>query len=775
MDGAAKILVVDDEPQVLLALEDVLGEEHMLLTARSGELALDIVRGNQDIAVVLTDQRMPHMRGEELLARIGTDSPIQRILVTGYADLSAVVSAVNEGRIFAYVTKPWDDDDLRFKVHSAIDHYRLAIELRQERQLLHDLMNNAVDGIAFRSHQRRFQRVNRVYADLLGANAPEDLIGRTLEQVLHSSGEVLAWREQDQGVLDSGTPIIDGVRNYGKHDVCWISETIAPITDAHGRRAGLVNIARDVSSRLSMEAALRDSEQRYREQSTLLNSILNSMDQGIVVANSSGALVFSNRRAKQMLGGAPEGHTVDGWTTAFGLNEPTSMTPLIAEQDPLANAVRGRPMAATEVVLRVAGQDDRLLSVSATCLTDEARGSPGGVALLTDVTVQRRLERQVLMSQKLEAVGRLAGGIAHDFANFLAIIQNYAHLIKDALDDDSPVQKDLSEVLDATQRATRLSRKLLTFGLPQLTEPRPTAINELIEELEKLLRPAMGTDIQLVLELSPKLELVKVDEGQLEQVIMNLAFNARDAVSGRGQLTIATFPIASSDRDPHGGVKLVISDTGYGMTPETQRRAFEPFFTTKELGTGTGLGLATVYGIVKQCGGRIDLESTVGIGTTFTISLPGAVAAQPERSDGAPGATPRRGQRVLILEADTSLREATARLLRNQGYDVLIALDPDHAKRLCSSSEPPVDLILSDVLLPEMSGPALVKELTALQPNLRVLFMAAYVGQSNIADELRKSGVPVVEKPIEPHELAEKLSQVLDRSMVPFQVRNAAG
>lgn len=760
MSAAAKVLLVDDEPQVLVALEDVLGEEHTILTAQSADRALDVVRRHQDIAVILTDQRMPKMRGDELLAKLGVESPMQRILVTGYADISAVVGAINEGRIFAYVTKPWDNDDLRTKVSSAIDRYHLALELRQERQLLHDLMNNAIDGIAFRSSERRYQRVNRVYADLLGASSPSDLIGKTLEEVLPQSAAVETWQEQDRGVLDSGTPMVDDVRSYGTQEQRWVSETIAPITDPHGRSAGLLNIARDVTSRLSMEAALRDSERRYREQSALLNSILDSMDQGIVVADSRGKLVFFNRSAEHMLGSSAEGHTVSGWTAAFGLNEPGSALPLSSERDPLASAVRGVPISPTEVVLRVPGQEDRLLSLSATCLTDGANVSAGGVALLSDVTTQRRLEQQVLQSQKLDAVGQLAGGIAHDFANFLAIIQNYTYLIKDSLDENAPVQSDLTEVLDATQRATRLSRKLLTFSRPQLIEPKPTSINSLVRELERLLRPAMGGRIKLGIQLSEDVPLVKADEGQLEQVIMNLALNARDAIVDGGRLEIATHPIAPSDSNPRGGVKLVISDTGQGMTPETQRRVFEPFFTTKSLGRGTGLGLATVYGIVKQCGGKIELESQVGVGTTFTISLPAAEPATRDPTATSGKVAPRVERRILLVEDDTALRDATARLLRNQGYHVVVARDPAHAKQLCAAPECPVDLVLSDVMMPEMSGPALAKELVKAHPTLRVLFMSAYVGQSSIADDLLSSGIPIVEKPFEPSDLSEKLEQV---------------
>jgi CheY-like chemotaxis protein len=269
----------------------------------------------------------------------------------------------------------------------------------------------------------------------------------------------------------------------------------------------------------------------------------------------------------------------------------------------------------------------------------------------------------------------------------------------------------------------------------------------------------MGGRIKLGIHLSQDLKLVKADEGQLEQVIMNLALNARDAISDDGRLDIATHAIAPSDAHPRGGVELVISDTGHGMSPETQRRVFEPFFTTKSLGKGTGLGLATVYGIVKQCGGKIELTSKVGIGTKFTIHLP-AAQEQPEPSTASGNVSPRLGRRILLVEDDTALRDATARLLQNQGYDVLVARSPAHAKQLCDSGECPVDLVLSDVMMPEMSGPALAKELVAAHPTLRVLFMSAYVGQSTIADDLLNSGVPIVEKPFEPSELSDKLEQV---------------
>jgi PAS domain S-box-containing protein len=761
MTALAKILLVDDEPQVLVALQDVLEDEYTVLKSDSAEQALRMIRDVEDIAVLLTDQRMPGMTGDDLLSKLGVECAAQRILVTGYADLSAVVRAINEGRVFAYITKPWDTRDLRSKVGSAVDHYRVSRKLEHERRLLQDLMNNAPDGIAIRGAERRFQRVNPAFVDLVGARSPGQLVGRRLEEVLTSKNAAM-WCDEDERVLATGEPLVDAIRVYGStSEPRWISETVAPIRGSRGEAIGLVNIARDVSDRVRAEQALRAEEQRFREQSTLLNSILDSMGDGVVVADTVGRLQFFNRKAEQMLGGPSDGRCLEDWASAFGLRMAGTHAVPTRLEDPLARAIAGEPNPVVDLVLKRPNHPDVLISAKASSLRTSEGTPAGAVALLRDVT----LHHQLMQSQKLEALGQLAGGIAHDFNNVLAAIQSYAHLAQLSVESDHACVEDLGEIVKATQRASRLTRQLLVFGRRRVVEPTPTALNDVVLELEDMLHRLIGEHIVLTTELAPEVGEVHVDEGQLEQLIMNLVLNARDAMATGGELKISTriaTPVgADAAVAAAPAVLLVISDTGTGMSDDIKSRVFEPFFTTKGPGQGTGLGLATVYGIVRECQGSIHVDTRLGKGTTFSITIP--AAGLPARIHGVSSAPPLRrsetARTILLVEDDVALRAATARLLESRGFKVVVAGDALHAKELCASVA--IDLVLTDVVMPQLSGPSLANELQEVQTGLRVLFMSGYaetkVGDAALLDET----AVVLEKPFSPDQLMLSIRSVL--------------
>ncbi len=758
---APKILVVDDEPQVLVALGDVLSDSYQVLSASSGTDALRVMEEQDDIAVLLTDQRMPGMTGCEMMMQLPPTCRTQRILITGFADVGAVVRAINEGKVFAYVTKPWDSDDLRAKVATAADHYTLTKRLQHEQQLLHDLMNNTPDGVAFRDAQHRFQRVNRAFARLLGESDPQLLVGKVLADFVDRHSEVTRWMTEDQAVLDAGEPLVDVIRDYGDpNSPLWVSETVAPIRGDGGRPVGLVNIARDVSPRLRMERELRENEKRLVEKTRLLDSVFRSMDDGVVVADAKGQLVFFNRRAEILLGSGPDGHSVDDWAQAFGVSA-VGAEELPPDRDPIRHALDGRRSPTTELVMRRPEQPDIVLSVRATPLVGEGGRPDGAVALLRDVTLRRQLEQQLLQSQKLEALGQLAGGIAHDFGNLLAVVQNYAQLIRKGLQADHPVQPDISEIVEATQRAARLTRQLLVFGRRRLIEPGATTVNPVIVRLEKMLSGVIGRHIQLTTELDPAVLPVHIDEGQLEQLVMNLVLNARDAMPKGGRLTITTRQESRDGRRGASGYAvLIIEDTGAGMSPETKARIFEPFFTTKGPEKGTGLGLATVYGIVRQAGGSILVDSTPGDGTKFTISLPSLAAVETAARPATRQAPLARGT-ILLVEDDVALRALTARALEAQGFNVLIANDQEHARELCKRAMPRVDVVLTDVVLADGNGPSLTRQLKQIDAHLRVVFMSGDTALSAL-DLDAAGGTGILRKPFTPEQLAQRIRGALN-------------
>ena len=391
-----------------------------------------------------------------------------------------------------------------------------------------------------------------------------------------------------------------------------------------------------------------------------------------------------------------------------------------------------------------------------------------------DVTDHRVLEEQYRQAQKMEAIGQLAGGVAHDFNNLLTAIQGYCSLLGDSLtaqNVDATDLADLTEIRHAAERATSLTRQLLAFSRQQLLEPRVLDLGDSLTSIAPMLQRLIGEHIDIVVRANGEPGppgLIKADPGQMEQVILNLAVNARDAMPDGGTLTleVATAQLDESSArhlgvsDPGPYVMLAVTDTGVGMTAATQARIFEPFFTTKETGKGTGLGLATVYGIVKQSGGYIWVSSEVGRGSRFTVCLPRVndeadVVRVPTASASLHGS-----EHVLVVEDQEPVREVARRTLERLGYTVLIASTPQEALDIAGSSAP-IDLVISDMVLPKMSGIALTRQLLARRPTLRVLFMSGYTEESLVQPDALGPGTPFLQKPFSPEDLARRVREVL--------------
>jgi nitrogen-specific signal transduction histidine kinase/CheY-like chemotaxis protein len=390
------------------------------------------------------------------------------------------------------------------------------------------------------------------------------------------------------------------------------------------------------------------------------------------------------------------------------------------------------------------------------------------LSVTRDVTQHRRLEEQLVQSQKMEAVGRLAGGIAHDFNNLLTGILGYSDILRDGLADDDPLRADADEVKKAAERAASLTRQLLAFSRRQVLQPRVIDLNTIVEEMERMLRPLIGEDVELVTACSAEIGRVEADPGQIEQVIANLVVNARDAMPNGGRLVIAT---ADSDVDeeharahvaemtPGPYVLLSVTDSGVGIEPETLGHLFEPFFTTKDVGKGTGLGLATVYGIVKQSGGYIWVYSEPGRGTSFQIYLPRVEHDIEALADsGAPPAE-EGNETVLVVEDERLVRDLISEELSRRGYEVLAAANGVDALHLARGHDGRIDVVVSDVVMPEMGGPELTRELTALLPGIRVVYMSGY-SELAVTDEI--GPWPLLQKPFNARSLAGKIREVLD-------------
>ncbi|MHB8421025.1 MAG: hybrid sensor histidine kinase/response regulator [Myxococcales bacterium] len=403
---------------------------------------------------------------------------------------------------------------------------------------------------------------------------------------------------------------------------------------------------------------------------------------------------------------------------------------------------------------------------------------PEGVFILSlDITDRKRAEEklahteeQLRHAQKMEAVGRLAGGVAHDFNNLLSVVLTYSEMLMRRLSQDDPMRDDLAEIRKAGERATELTRQLLAFSRQQVLDPKVLDLNDVIGQTDRMLRRLMGEDIDLETRPGPNLGRIKADPGQLGQILMNLAVNARDAMPDGGKLTVETsnveldeaYALGHVDLRPGAYVMLAVSDTGSGMDRATQARIFEPFFTTKEQGKGTGLGLSTVFGIVKQSGGNIWVYSEPGRGTTFKIYFPRTgEAPRPSAASESEFATFSGSETILLVEDDEQVRTLARTLLKRFGYRVLEARTPGEALSASERHAETIHLLLTDVVMPEMSGPELARRLTALRPSLKALCMSGYAGEAVLRHGLIDAGLPFLQKPITPETLGRKLREVL--------------
>lgn len=420
---------------------------------------------------------------------------------------------------------------------------------------------------------------------------------------------------------------------------------------------------------------------------------------------------------------------------------------------------------------RIIRKDGTIRWVEVLASSIEYNGQPAIQVVNMDITEQKRLQQQFIQSQKMEAVGRLAGGVAHDFNNLLTVIKGYAEIMGNSIRPQDPLRQELEQILKAANQASALTAQLLAFSRKQILQPEILDLNAIILNMSSMLRRLIGEDIDLVAQTQPDLELIHADPGQMQQVLLNLAVNARDAMPHGGRLTIETANV-EFDEDyvrvhpqakPGPYVMLAVSDTGLGMDPATQAHLFEPFFTTKEKGKGTGLGLPTVYGIVKQSGGFIWVYSEVGRGTTFKIYFPRVEGKRPEiKAEDKKESLFWGTETVLVVEDEASVRALTSRILRGHGYHVLHAANGIEALEIAQKYEGAIHLLITDVVMPGMGGKALVSQLKTIRPETKVLYVSGYTDNAIVHHGILDSGVAFLQKPFTVDGLVRKARAVMD-------------
>jgi PAS domain S-box-containing protein len=536
-----------------------------------------------------------------------------------------------------------------------------------------------------------------------------------------------------------------------------ISLTISPILNLVGRPIGVSNIARDISASKQAQAALVASQELYRLITEHTSDLISLID-------DAGRYMYASPSYHAMLGYEPE--ALIG-IAALELLHPDDRAILIQQWRRLLSTGR------IQAICRIRDVNGEWFWIDSSGSASERQGRRVFVIVSRDITERRRLEAQFLQSQKMESIGRLAGGIAHDFNNLLTAITGYTGLALDSLPSEHLAHADLLEIQRAANRAAALTNQLLSFARKRVIAPSIFSLNELIRDMESLLRRLIGEEIVLIIQSDTLLGPIRADPGQIEQVLVNLVINARDAMPGGGELTIATSDarIDAAYARQHAGATagayalLSVSDTGVGMSLEVQTHIFEPFYTTKDHSKGTGLGLATCYGIVKQHGGYIWFSSEVGQGTTFSVYLPrvdGPTELLPHRSKPAHMPLLRGKETVLLVEDEPTLRALTARILRDLGYQVLEASHGAQALELALAQTRPLHLLLTDIVMPGMRGNLLAERLVDRLPSLKVLFMSGYAGNALDVQEWLGTRAAFLQKPFSLDILARKLREVLD-------------
>ena len=623
-------------------------------------------------------------------------------------------------------------------------------------ELFHALVEHSSDAVALLDETGAITYVSQAATRLLGYGVPE-LTGTNALGFLHPDDLALTERLCRQLLDQPGTPIRTELRARHKDGSYHLVEAVAVNRLDDPAVGAVVANWRDITERLRAEQALRNSEQSYR---SLVDGV-----RDVIFALSPGGEVTSLNPAFEEMTGFPPAEWVGRPFEAFVHPDDVPLA-----LDLFGRVLQGEPRPTIQFRILTRAGTYRVAEFSATAQLRDGRLT-GILGIGRDVTERLGLEQQLRQAQKMEAVGRLAGGIAHDFNNILTAITGHADLLLEDLGHHDPRRADVDEIRRSAERAAGLTRQLLAFSRQQVLQPKVVDLNALVLDMDKLLRRLIGEDVELATVLDPTLGRVTADPGQLEQVIVNLAVNARDAMPQGGKLTLETrnidldssYTLEHSLVKPGPYVQLTVSDSGIGMDEETQAHAFEPFFTTKPRGQGTGLGLAMVYGTVKQSGGFIWVYSEPGRGATFKIYLPRVDAPVESAAPPAPVERPPRGsETVLLAEDEPAVRAIARQALERQGYTVLAAPSGADALALAAQHGATIHLLLTDVVMPGMSGRDLADRLTAQRPSIRVLYISGYTDNAIVRHGMLEPGLAYLQKPFRPDALVRKVREVLD-------------
>jgi PAS domain S-box-containing protein len=662
-------------------------------------------------------------------------------------------------------------------VSSADVTQRLQAEraLREQEALLQNIITHIPGAVFWKDRNGVYLGCNENCAHDLGKKSPEDVIGLTDLDMPFSREEAEFYRECDRKVMETDQPLlhIEETQHRPDGSEAVLLTSKAPLRDDAGRVIGVLGVYADITERKRAETLLEQRERLFR-----------------AVIEAAGAVPYTrNYLTNQfdyigpgiegLLGYTPDELNPDTWHALAqewflpGQAQGCSSVEATA-------LFRRNPSVSwyADVRVRTKTGEERWLFNAAVKIFDKHGDVVSSWGLLQDITERRRIDEQLRQSQKMEAVGRLAGGIAHDFNNLLTVINGYGELVLHQLPADDPSHEPVRQMVAAGGRAAKLTSQLLAFSRKAILAPRILDLHHVVADMEGMLRRLIGEDIELTTSTAPGAGVVRADPGHVEQIILNLVINARDAMPQGGKLTIEvnsveldqTYARTQPDALPGHYVRLAVTDTGIGMDKATQARIFEPFFSRKG-DKGTGLGLATVYGAVRQNGGHITVYSEPGRGASFKVYLP-RLHEEARQDSGALRrlALPRGTETILLAEDEHAVRDLAGRILSQCGYNVLAAADGGEAMQLAQRYTGHIDLLLTDVVMPKLGGRELADQLGKLHPHLRVVFLSGYTDDAVIRHGILERDVPFVQKPFTPLALAQRVREALDHDPASDEV-----
>ena len=732
--------------------------DHTILTWNAGAerlfgyRAAEIVGGTR--ASLIPDDKNAEfaaMTARAARGEAGTPVDTQRVCLDGsVVDISLVMSPMTDssGRV----------DSVSMIARDIGSKIRDKAVLRSERDRAQEYLDTAEVILLKLDLQGNVALVNRYACSVLGWTASE-LLGQDWIDKCVPVRERARMRSKLNELVSAGVSVVENpiLTKSGEERLFeWRNTTLR---DAQGEASGTFSCGTDVTERSLAAEALRQAEERMR-------FALQGADVGIWDMDCQTSVVRWSEVLEAQYG--LEHGVFDGTFASFAGRVYSEDRAEMLES--IERAMKsGGDFATLHRVVYPDGSVHRLTGAGRVYLGDD--GQPvRAVGISMDITARHALEEQYQQAQKMEAVGRLAAGVAHDFNNLLTVILGFCGLVQSGLEPDDPRAADLDEIKNAGGRAADLTRQLLAFSRKEIIQPTLLDLNTVVKDIRGMLARLIGEDVAIVLDLAPVTACIRADRGQIEQVVVNLAVNARDAMPNGGTLTIGTAMV-----ELHGdtrlaikegpAVALTVTDTGLGMTADVKARLFEPFFTTKGVGKGTGLGLATVHGVVTRSGGRIVVNSEIGRGTTFQVSFPQAESGPATAAVVPPVVLQPRARTVLVVEDEAALRQLTKRLLERMGHTVLVAPCADEALVLFREN-PAIDLLLTDVVMPGASGPALVVQLIEQRPGLKVIYMSGYTDDAIVHHGVLDPGIAFLHKPFSANALEGIIREVVEQAAV---------